>query len=56
MVTAIFAFLLFVTRRKQLKQMMEHATQFPEEYSKVASVQRKVCACALPSLLTLPAT
>ncbi|EFJ40035.1 hypothetical protein VOLCADRAFT_78158 [Volvox carteri f. nagariensis] len=27
---------------KQLKQMMEHATQFPEEYSKVASVQKKV--------------
>lgn len=27
---------------KQLKQMMEHATQFPEEYSKVANVQRKV--------------
>lgn len=28
--------------RRQLKQMMEHATQFPEEYSKVTSVQRKV--------------
>ncbi|KAG2488537.1 hypothetical protein HYH03_012856 [Edaphochlamys debaryana] len=27
---------------KQLKQMMEHATQYPEEYSKVASVQKKV--------------
>lgn len=27
---------------KQLKQLMEHATQFPEEYSKVASVQKKV--------------
>ncbi|PNH06023.1 hypothetical protein TSOC_007676 [Tetrabaena socialis] len=26
---------------KQLKQLMEHATQFPEEYSKVASVQKK---------------
>ncbi|PNW84187.1 hypothetical protein CHLRE_04g224750v5 [Chlamydomonas reinhardtii] len=27
---------------KQLKSMMEHATQYPEEYSKVASVQKKV--------------
>ncbi|KAG2452181.1 hypothetical protein HYH02_003212 [Chlamydomonas schloesseri] len=27
---------------KQLKAMMEHATQYPEEYSKVASVQKKV--------------
>eukprot|EP00201_Polytomella_parva_P018925 CAMPEP_0175071712 /NCGR_PEP_ID=MMETSP0052_2-20121109/19406_1 /TAXON_ID=51329 ORGANISM="Polytomella parva, Strain SAG 63-3" /NCGR_SAMPLE_ID=MMETSP0052_2 /ASSEMBLY_ACC=CAM_ASM_000194 /LENGTH=137 /DNA_ID=CAMNT_0016338935 /DNA_START=270 /DNA_END=683 /DNA_ORIENTATION=+ len=27
---------------KQLKTMMEHATQYPEEYSKVASVQQKV--------------
>lgn len=27
---------------KQLKGLMEHATQFPEEYSKVASVQKKV--------------
>ena len=29
-------------RSKQLKSMMEHATQYPEEYSKVASVQKKV--------------
>mmetsp|Transcript_29169 Transcript_29169/g.64467 ORF Transcript_29169/g.64467 Transcript_29169/m.64467 type:complete len:222 (+) Transcript_29169:243-908(+) len=27
---------------KQLKQMMEHATQFPGEYSKVFEVQKKV--------------
>ncbi|WIA34390.1 hypothetical protein OEZ86_012726 [Tetradesmus obliquus] len=27
---------------KRLKEMMEHATQFPEEYSKVSSVQKKV--------------
>ncbi|KAJ9534732.1 hypothetical protein QJQ45_013096 [Haematococcus lacustris] len=27
---------------RQLKMMMEHATQFPEEYSKVASVQKRV--------------
>lgn len=27
---------------KKLKEVMEHATQFPEEYSKVASVQKKV--------------
>ncbi|PNW84222.1 hypothetical protein CHLRE_04g225850v5 [Chlamydomonas reinhardtii] len=27
---------------KQLKSTMEHATQYPEEYSKVASVQKKV--------------
>lgn len=27
---------------KQLKQMMEHATQFPGEYSKVANVTKKV--------------
>lgn len=30
------------TYGKQIKQMMEHATQFPEEYSKVSSVQKKV--------------
>ena len=29
-------------RRKQLKTMMEHATQFPGEYSKVAGVTAKV--------------
>lgn len=28
----------------KLKEIMEHATQFPEEYSKVASVQQKVDA------------
>lgn len=28
--------------RKRLKELMEHATQFPEQYSKVASVQKKV--------------
>lgn len=38
-------------RRKRLKEMMEHATQFPEEYSKVASVQKKVGEAGL--LLTL---
>ncbi|KAI8473369.1 MAG: synaptobrevin-domain-containing protein [Monoraphidium minutum] len=27
---------------KKLKELMEHATQFPEEYSKVAGVQKKV--------------
>ncbi|GLC42334.1 hypothetical protein PLESTB_000658400 [Pleodorina starrii] len=27
---------------KQLKQMMEHATQYPQEYSKVAAVQSRV--------------
>eukprot|EP00879_Flechtneria_rotunda_P005114 GHRR01005396.1.p1 GENE.GHRR01005396.1~~GHRR01005396.1.p1 ORF type:complete len:264 (+),score=92.96 GHRR01005396.1:180-971(+) len=27
---------------RRLKEMMEHATQFPEEYSKVSSVQKKV--------------
>ncbi|KAF8061299.1 VAMP726 [Scenedesmus sp. PABB004] len=27
---------------KRLKEMMEHATQFPEEYSKVSSVQKRV--------------
>jgi len=32
----------FVLSRKQLKQMMEHATQFPGEYSKVAGVTAKV--------------
>jgi hypothetical protein len=31
-----------VTRSKKLKELMEHATQFPEEYSKVSSVQKKV--------------
>lgn len=30
------------TYGKQLKQMMEHATQYPEEFSKVVSVQKKV--------------
>ncbi len=39
---ALCARALTASRRKQLKQMMEHATQFPEEYSKVANVQRKV--------------
>lgn len=29
---------------KQLKTMMEHATQFPGEYSKVANVSAKVDA------------
>jgi hypothetical protein len=33
---------LLLTCRKQLKALMENATQFPEEYSKVASVQKKV--------------
>jgi hypothetical protein len=28
--------------RKRLKELMEHATQFPEQYSKVSSVQKKV--------------
>jgi hypothetical protein len=28
--------------RKDLKKMMEHATQFPAEYSKVANVTKKV--------------
>jgi hypothetical protein len=32
---------------KNLKEMMEHATQFPEEYSKVSSVQKKVLDCLL---------
>ena len=27
---------------KRLKELMEHCTQFPEEYSKVASVQKRV--------------
>ncbi len=27
---------------RKLKEMMEHATQFPEEYSKMTSVQKKV--------------
>ncbi|KAG2425092.1 hypothetical protein HXX76_014001 [Chlamydomonas incerta] len=33
---------LNATFGKQLKQLMENATQHPEEYSKVASVQKKV--------------
>lgn len=33
---------LLVACRKQLKTLMEHATQFPEEYSKISSVQKKV--------------
>jgi hypothetical protein len=33
---------LTVFRSKHVKEMMEHVTQYPEEYSKVASVQKKV--------------
>jgi hypothetical protein len=36
------AVLFCVCCRKRLKELMEHATQFPEQYSKVASVQKKV--------------
>ncbi len=35
-------FLHHLVSRKDLKRMMEHATQFPGEYSKVAGVTQKV--------------
>lgn len=34
--------MLVLSCSKMLKELMEHATQFPEQYSKVSSVQRKV--------------